>query len=308
MELRDVRNQIYEDVKSELLGPGSENIGVDRLEEIITDRASNRYVTGILFANGDKLEESSTNNVTEIEEKLEEKIEAFKSELVEENIVSKNKEAIQDDNSEYYEEMNNAHIIKKRAMGLTIFCNNDIEHFKVNIKGARYKRTLLTQCMIKYDRDLMPLKENSISKFIYNENGFLKLRYALEYEKIKEWENKGYFKGHSDFKEAVYKLCLQYQKSYKRKEIVFQNPIVIDFSGNNKAYVELKDEELRLFALKRKYESGFSITVMLINEAKGNEDEKFVFQPEIIINSEENNTIFIPSRALNTSVNPNTGE
>lgn len=303
MELREVRNQIYEDVKAELLGPGSENTGVDILEEVITDRASSRYVTGILFANDDNLKGDKVGERLEDKE-FEDKIQDFKSEIIGEETISEYKKVIEDDNSEYYEEMNNAHIIKKRAMGLTIFCNKDVEKLKVKIKGARYKKTLLTQCMVKYDGDLMPLDERSIGSYIYSEDGFLKLKVALQPSIIKEWKNQGYFEGRSNFEESLYRLYSQCKNSYKRKEIIFKNPISIKFDGKNKESIRLDEEELKVFALKRRYKSGYSITVMLINEAKGKRDEQFIFQPEIMIDSEENNIIFIPSMALNTGINP----
>ena len=304
MKLREVRSKIYEDVKAELLGPGSEDTGVDIVEEIITDRPSSRYVTGILFANEEDLKlDKEQNKLDEREIEIEEKIEEFKYKFTEMEVENHYKREIAD-NEDYYEEMNNAHIKKKRTMGLTIFINNNVQKLKVNIRGARYKKTLLSQCMVKYRGDLLPLEERSIGAYIYSEDGFLKLKMALEYKIIKEWESEGYFDGRSDFGKAVYKLYDQCKSSYKRKEIVFKNPIVIEFNGRNKESVKIEDEELKVFALKRKYKSGFSITVMLINEAIGKKDEKFLFQPEIRIYSEENNFIFIPSTALNTSLNP----
>ena len=48
-ECIDAREKIYESVKRELLGPGSEDIGCEIEHELITDAPITRYSTGILF-------------------------------------------------------------------------------------------------------------------------------------------------------------------------------------------------------------------------------------------------------------------
>lgn len=48
-ECEKARTLIYENVKKELLGPGSEDIGGDIEHELITDTPITRYSTGILF-------------------------------------------------------------------------------------------------------------------------------------------------------------------------------------------------------------------------------------------------------------------
>ena len=64
MEKRDefieARKLIYEEVKKELLGPGSEDISGNKEHEIITDDPISRYSLGILFPVEDS--DTSENN------------------------------------------------------------------------------------------------------------------------------------------------------------------------------------------------------------------------------------------------------
>ena len=66
MDLIEVREKLFNSVKEELLGPGSEQTGVNIEEEIITDKPSNRYVTGILFTKEDN-QTINNNNENEME-------------------------------------------------------------------------------------------------------------------------------------------------------------------------------------------------------------------------------------------------
>lgn len=302
MELREVRKEILKSIEEELIGPGSEQIGINNSEEVITDLPSVRYVTGILFPKENKKEVIVQNN--EADDDLDEDNQNDNIIVLEDDLKYIERSYYDSIDEEYYDEMNNAHIILKSSMGLTFFCNKDISTIKVHVKGARYYDTLISECMVKYTGELYPLDEKSISQYIYFENGMLKLKQKLSGNLIKEWINLGYFQNRKEFQDCVYKLNNQGKKSFKRKEIIFNNPFTINFENKNQENNKIKEENLKLFALKRKYNEGYSITVMLINEAEGKDYRKAIFQPEIKIYSNENNFEFLPSKAISTSINP----
>ncbi|MCC0724285.1 helicase-related protein [Clostridioides sp. ZZV14-6104] len=310
MELKEIRNIIYKSVKEELLGPGSEETGLDKKEEIITDRPSQRYSTGILFTKeniSEKFEDEVCEDVDIIKNESEYEIQKYKN-----NLSNKYKEKdktsyIDKIDEELYEDMNNAHIIKKSSMGMTFFCDKDLCEIKISLKGARYLPTKINECMISYTGNLTSMNDESIAQYIYYDNGMLLLHKGFTYSQIKSWEKSGIFRQQEEFKNAVYKLCNQCANrmtSYKRKEIKFLNPINLYFGGKNQAAFTIEDEQLKIFAIKKEYKGKFGITVMLINEAEGFDDTKYVFQPEIIIDSCENNITFLSSHSLENSINP----
>ncbi len=294
--LTNIRNNIYKSVREEILGPGSEQIGIPIDEEIITDRPSKRYSTGILFT---KAEEQNINNNENLEDNDLELEDNLKDEENEEAEEIKNSDYGYTVNEEFYENINNSHIMKRSSMGMTFFCDKNIDKLLVHVSGARYREVKVNECKIKYDGDLLPLEDPEIAMAVFYEDGFLKLRDRIEKSFIDKFDEKGYFVNRDELKNALYKLlkqCSKRNKSYKRVPINFKNPYEIYFKNDRYGIFEIKEEELKLFVLKRKFKDKFSITIMLVNEntSKGL-DEKYVFQPQITVNSEENNFKFLSS-------------
>ena len=58
----EVRATLLEAVKKELIGPGSEEIGPDAAEEIITESPDNRYTLGMLFPQSSSAEEETASD------------------------------------------------------------------------------------------------------------------------------------------------------------------------------------------------------------------------------------------------------
>lgn len=311
MDLREVRENIYNAVREELLGPGSEQTGVDISEEIITDQPSKRYVTGILFNKANDILINESENIsgegTLLEDNEEEEgIQEHKKSMIEACDERRSKDYYELVDDEYYEDMNNAHIIRKSTMGLTFFVDRDVDSIKVNLKGARYYPIKLSECMVKYEGDTLPLEDKDIGSYIYFDDGMMKLAERFDSNDIKRWEALGIFAGRENFKDKVYKLfnqCSHHRTAYKRKEVNFNNPIIIKFN-KNQGRVDIENEKLKLFSIKRKFKNKYSITVMLINEALSAKDENYLFQPEISINTEENNFVFRPSNSLEGTINP----
>lgn len=293
--LCEIRHEIYCAVREEILGPGSEKTGLPIEEEIITDRPSKRYSTGILFTKGEAQKE--TIILSNCEEENEDAIEGDIGSNKEREVRKHLREEIIGE--EFYEDINNAHISRKSSMGMTFFCDRDVNEILLHLSGARYKEVKTSECMVSYSGDLLPLEDPEISMSVYYQDGYLKLKNRFDKSFIDKFDEKGYFTDRDDFKDALYKLlkqCNRRYKAYKRFNIKFDNPIIINFNKGDYGTLEIKEEELKVFVLKRKYFDKYSITIMLVNEntSKG-VDEFYVFQPEIKINSEENNFKFVSS-------------
>ena len=304
-KLVDIRNNIYRSVREEILGPGSEPTGIPIDEEIITDKPSKRYSTGILFT---KTEEENCENISVEEEEigLEENLQNDEIEDTEE---IKNKSISYEYviNEEFSEDINNSHIVKRSSMGMTFFCDRNIDKLLVNISGARYREVKVNECMIKYSGDLLPLEDSEVAMYVFYEDGFLKLKDRIDKSFIDKFDEKGYFVNRQELKNSLYMLlkqCSKRNKAYKRIPINFKNPYEICFENDKYGTLEIKEEELKLFALKRKYDDKYSITIMLVNEnnSKGLET-KYVFQPQIVVNSNENKFRFV-----NSNINDSNGD
>lgn len=249
--LTNIRNNIYKSVREEILGPGSEQIGIPIDEEIITDRPSKRYSTGILFT---KAEEQNINNNENLEDNDLELEDNLKDEENEEAEEIKNSDYGYTVNEEFYENINNSHIMKRSSMGMTFFCDKNIDKLLVHVSGARYREVKVNECKIKYDGDLLPLEDPEIAMAVFYEDGFLKLRDRIEKSFIDKFDEKGYFVNRDELKNALYKLlkqCSKRNKSYKRVPINFKNPYEIYFKNDRYGIFEIKEEELKLFVLRR---------------------------------------------------------
>ena len=296
--LRDIRDNIYYAVREEILGPGSEQTGLPIEEEIITDKPSKRYSTGVLFTK--QVSQAVINNEIQDDNIKEENEPTVKEDdLVEKNELRKQREYGYTVDEEFHEDINNSHILRKSSMGMTFFCDKDLDKLLVHVSGARYKEVKTSECMVRYSGDLLPLEDPEVSMIVYYEDGFLKLKERFDISFINKFEEKGYFVNRETLKDALYKLqkqCSKRYKAYKRFPIKLNNPIEILFNKGNYGFFEIEDEELKLFVLKRKYYEKYSITVMLVNEntVKGLE-ENYLFQPEIAVDSEENNFKIVSS-------------
>lgn len=313
MDLREVRENLFNSVKEEMLGPGSEQTGVKIEEEIITDRPSSRYVTGILFTKevdktiDDGVEDSEGMFEEDSDDIIEDQIEEHKKSMINEEKQQKFRNDLETVDEEYYEDMNNAHIIRKSTMGLTFFIDRDIEEIRVNLRGARYREVRTSECMVSYSGDTLPLKDRDLGSYIFCEEGMLKLYQRFQNKDIKRWQALGLFEGREELLNSIYKLfnqCSAYNKAYKRYNIDFANPFTIKINSNGQGKLNIESESLKLFALKRRYDNKYSITVILINEGDEKKEEKYIFQPEISISSSDNKFKFVSSNNLEKSINP----
>lgn len=118
--LRDIRDNIYYAVREEILGPGSEQTGLPIEEEIITDKPSKRYSTGVLFTK--QVSQAVINNEIQDDNIKEENEPTVKEDdLVEKNELRKQREYGYTVDEEFHEDINNSHILRKSSMGMTFF-------------------------------------------------------------------------------------------------------------------------------------------------------------------------------------------
>lgn len=299
-----VRELIYESVKRELLGPGSEDIGPPIEHELITDEPISRYSTGILFPQKSKDEQYEDKNISKIYKEIDEKL------ILKDN--KHNKIIRESNSSKSIEEKINDKIIKANevnpsSMGITFFAKGNINKLCIRLKAAKYRKSVLNDCCIRYqgpDFFLGNQLENYIKRDERNRE-FLKLKRELTHEIIKSFNSVDRNKkdeNYSDKIRILYALAKQFKSknnnSYVREPLNFPDVIKINLDNDYVIY-PLEDicginvkSDLEICVVRRKYgQDIYSYTVVLVNKEEFcsyGRDLKSIFQPEIKIKTEDN--------------------
>lgn len=326
-EFKEAREKIYEEVKKELLGPGSEDIGGDIEHELITDDPISRYSLGILFPREDisKQDTDSTLDIETNEDSREEQNGFYEGEEKDfiKNTINDFNVKCNNEVCDIDDKISMANELKPSSMGITFFAKGEVKELAMRIKAAKYRKSILKDCCIKYEGEDY-FKDNELSNYIYRDEEYLKLKEPLDYKTIKmhlnEENNSSEYK---HFISVVYALSRQCKENNKRQRkegfvrepLPFENIIKIKLDeGNNildientfKATWDIEmNYKLQICVFMRSYKSNIkSYTVVLCNneEYKGdyNRDMKSIFQPEILISTDDNpNLIFIENRDRN---------
>lgn len=299
-----VRKEIIERCKAEMLGPGSEDVGGDIEREVISDSPIERYSLGILFPQNSNYELNDDEKPITVEKELdddEELIKSFKENISEDTkIKSYVEDGVQDQIA-----MTNQFL--PSAMGLTFFAKGKIDNLNIRISTSTYRESLFKDCCVRVE-NIDGIEKYYLDEFIYVEDGFIKLKKNITKKDVYNLvSGREIEKERPDLVSRLYKLadlCTvnKINTGYVRNPILKKKLVNVDLSKEfNKIYINEKgdtsvDEDIiKVTVLKKNFEKDiFSYTVVLINNQSGEKNyKKCLFQPEIRINSEENNIKFI---------------
>ncbi|NFO56053.1 helicase [Clostridium botulinum] len=313
------RDEIYENVKRELLGPGSEDIGVDIEHELITDAPITRYSTGILFPLKTEMKQDidSAVDLNDNQNTYDEDDDNTENNVLKEdsnNVVKNSK------NELFQEKINLANEKRPSSMGMTFFVKGNMNKLNIHIKGAKYRKSIYKDACVKYE-GIDYIGECKLECYIYREDNYLKLKQELSSKILKEVKNKEKYKSDEQYRKfinAAYRLSQQFKSekyeknAYVREPIPFKDIITINLTNDYTIYSDFPTEykgsnnekiifNLQIIVYRKKYENNISsYTITLVNnevcEGYGT-DEKSIFQPEIKILSEDNpGMIFVENR------------
>lgn len=318
-EFVEARKMIYEEVKKELLGPGSEDITGDIEHELITDDPISRYSLGILFPRDEK-NNQDIDSTLDIE--INEDIRDEQNEFLEDssNINNKNKEDninLYDDNNEIDEKISMANELKPSSIGITFFAKGKVDELAIRVKASKYRKSILKDCCIKYEGEDYFIN-NELSNYVYRDGEFLKLKEPIDYKTIKmNLDEKNESNEYKHFASIIYALSRQCKLNNKRKNGFVREPLPLEDVIKiklDKNYSVLDKEErfkstwdiemnynLQILVYVRNYKHDInSYTVVLCNNEEFDvygRDEKSIFQPEILISTDDNpDLIFIENR------------
>ena len=313
--LIDARDIYIREIKNELLGPGSEFGVPDADHELISSSPTSRYSVGILFPQGNLVEQDNDETVplesdeeVSIAEAVGTEVESAEKVTMKKAERSYEFDETADENLD--EEIGMATQYKPSSMGLTFLVRGKTDHIKCQISFATYRKALMEDCVVPYEPQnadsyqvppevahFMTFDKNLKVLRLISGINLKDLRGVFEKDSIPETE-------YSELKNCAYRLADFLKVGYVREPHYIPD-VEISFAGsdyyNEENASELDGTSARLVALRTKIDEDlYSVTVMLVNglesfPAKANE---CLFQPQITITSAGNGFLFSENNAM----------
>lgn len=300
-ELLSVREDYIKQIKSELLGPGSEYSIPDAEHEIISSSPEKRYSIGILFPQENTIN-SENNDSLKVEETVDIDIDDYVDNEVDgSNQTDKdNKDSdidIEEDNLD--EEIGLASQNLPSSMGITFFVDKNVKTLNCNLRFATYERVKVSDCKIPfYPSDplnyTLPQEIEGKVKYDLSEN-CIKFTTPLTKKEIRNLYEKDIFSNDDEgLLNSLYKLAGQLSTGYMR----IPHSIMIELDFTKEDYIDnnqdIDNTPAKITALKRKINDNvYSVTIMLVNsiisKPSGN---NCLFQPVITVETSNNNFSF----------------
>lgn len=304
------RDEYIELIKSELMGPGSEFSVPDVEHELISSSPLSRYSVGILFPQGDKVEQDNDETVIIDEDLSEEHSEAKPEE--QETTEKKRDRYLQFDetaNENLDEEIGMATQFKPSSMGMTFLIKGKAEKVHCKVSFATYRKALVPDCVVPYEPEncenyVVPAglahimaydKEIKVFRLLRKTNT-KEIHDIFERDTIAEDEV-------TVLRNSIYRLNDFLSVGYVREAHVIDD-ITITFGesdyADNEENSSLDGTSAKLVALRTKIAGNiYSLTVMLVNgiESSREKAEQCIFQSKIQISSDNNEFVFIESNA-----------
>jgi len=301
LKMIEARDEYIRLVKNELLGPGSEISIPDAEHELITDTPNSRYSVGVIFPKDTRIN-ADNNDVSCTEDKDDDDnpVEDEFAESKEEGFVKRHNSDVDAEEDNLDEEIGLAAQNMPSSMGITFFVNGKSEKVNCKVKFATYKKALSNDCRIPYgnipENYELPLE---IANYVYldRKEKTLRLTSGGINGKIVSMLHEKDLLGLDEYGiiHLMYKLSDQLRYGYVR--VPHQCDVKLDFSKSD--YIDqnkkLDGTDAKITALRRNIGGDiWSLTIMLVND---NADKisatKCLFQPEIRINSDNNDFAFI---------------
>lgn len=313
--LIDARDEYINLIKSELLGPGSEFHVPDIEHELISSSPMSRYSIGILYPQGNQVNQDNNETVPIIEEeesilKDEAEIEEIEpsEQLMTENIRDRSYEFDETAEENLDEEIELSAQYMPSSMGITFIVKGSADIVRGKVSFATYRKAKITDCVVPYTpangaddyvvssefSDIMTYdKEKKVFRLLRSVQK-KEIRDIIEQDTISEMD-------HDILKQPAYRLAELCRSAYVREphnDIEF----VLDFSGSD--YIDTNKEidltTAKLTALRTKISEGiWSLTIMLVNELSEIPAKalRCIYQPALKISSSNNAFIFTESIA-----------
>lgn len=311
-QLIDAREEYIKIIKSELLGPGSEFSLQDIEHELISSTPTSRYSVGILFPQGNQMNQDNDETVPlpEADGSTDKEESDADAEVQTEPVQESRKHVSEFDETadeNLDEEIGMSMQYMPSSMGITFLIKGNADIIKGKVTFATYRKALITDCAIPYtpaDPENYAVPSELAHKMSFDKNtGTMKLLTQIKAKEVRDIFEKDTIpeNEYQILKQIAYRFVDYCNAGYVRvpHEI---SEFILDFSKGE--YVdaesnrELDGTSAKIVALRTKVSDDiWSVTVMLVNEleevpAKANH---CIFQSRIEINTHNNCFSFVES-------------
>ena len=309
------RDEYIKIIRHELLGPGSEFSTPDIEHEIISATPTSRYSVGILYPQGNTVNQDNDETVsleqTETEEERE-GIDFSEPDVIMQHPAEKvhvySTDQTADENLD--EEIGMATQYMPSSMGITFLVKGDCSVIHGSVRFATYRNALIKDCVIPYipknpEIYSVPI---ALAQFVEFDSKNLLLRLKM---KIKLKDVHRIFEADTipedealQLKQIMYRFVDYCNAGYVREPHDVPD-FVLNFSKGD--YIDGKDNDnldgtnAKITALRRKIaEDIWSVTIMLVNTLQESpyKPNHCLFQAELEISSRNNHFVFVESNAM----------
>lgn len=311
-QLIDAREEYIKIIKSELLGPGSEFSLPDIEHELISSTPTSRYSVGILFPQGNQMNQDNDETVPlpEADGSTDKEESDAEAEIQTEPVQESRKHVSEFDETadeNLDEEIGMSMQYMPSSMGITFLVKGNADIIKGKVTFATYRKALIADCAIPYtpaESEHYAVPSELAHKMSFDKNtGTMKLLTQIKAKEVRDIFEKDTIpeNEYQILKQIAYRFVDYCNDGYVRvpHEI---SEFILDFSKGE--YVdaesnrELDGTSAKIVALRTKVSDDiWSVTVMLVNEleeapAKANH---CIFQSRIEINTHNNCFSFVES-------------
>ncbi|MBB3131307.1 hypothetical protein FHS19_006027 [Paenibacillus rhizosphaerae] len=297
--LLDTREELFNQVKRELLGPGSEYSIPDEDHEIITDLPEIRYSVGVLFPQRNLINADNNQEATPMTADQEEDGGELEEEPSDE-IIEKNEKKrrylgnIADDseNGSLDDEISLSMQNMPSSVGMTFFMDQNCETFNVNVSFGTYRKATIEDCKLPFSPEsaenyILPTK---VIHMVEYKKGLLILKSRMTPKEVTQIKQSG--EVDDDYLiDCLYRLSNQFTKGYVR--VPHEVSLDVKFTDDYFEESNISGQNMKCVALKRSTpDSLYAVTFLLVNMNTGvyNGTNSF-FQPKILVDTECNKEI-----------------
>lgn len=306
--MRNERKSYVEKIKANLLGPGSEYLCPDAEREIITSNPALRYVIGVLYNKEEEQGYAASEVLFDSDENLDVESGDFQNDRdaireSDHGFDLKNNELLEeqsDDEDSMDDEISTSTKYFPSSLGISFLVNGKSKNINCKASFGTYKKITPKDCRLRYEMSdtedsIVPNEIKDIIKYNNESQEYILLK-PISYREAKMLGSTLEMTENSvDFAQILIDLSFMYSNGKSYKRIQHDCRINLDFSKNN--YIDnnrmLNDTTAKITALRKPLGNDLtSITIMLVNDAITNDVTNYIFQPEIQVNTEENEFVF----------------
>ncbi len=297
------RKKIFDSIKAEMLGPGSEDIGPDIKNEVISDSPIKRYSIGILYPQKNKIKQEKDELIDAINSDEQSEYEELDNDTENSHSYEGSEKKVRLERSrdleiedDIDEEINMANQYLPSSMGFTFFTKGNLDYLNVRVNCAQYRLSTYEDCCVNFNGMDEEFSDPLFSEFLYHSKGTIRLKKSINFADINRLKSSGLMDKYDGLENAIYKLCSQctdskYKKyGYVREIVKLDSPIKVNIKNNCEKIIIGGKVGLELAIVKRRYVNNtWSFTIMLVNTHNG--DPKIsntFFQPEVSVLSDDN--------------------